>query len=90
MPGDVIGFTYFVIDDLYYNYVIDYYQYLIYLGIADSVYFSCIVEHFGERGATLPTFQQNVGENGNPINGSSWIADSRVSSKLQPLWILVP
>ena len=90
VPGGIIAFTYFVIDALYYNYVINDYQYLIYLGIADSVYFSCIVEHFGERGAALPTFQQNVGENDNPIKGSSWIADSRVASKLQPLWILVP
>ena len=62
---------------------------LIYLGMADTLFFSCVVEHFSEQGGFFPGFELNVGENGRPLNGSSWIADPRVAGKLQPLWILV-
>lgn len=83
---EVINATYWLIDDLYWNYVIDDWQYLIYLSIADTVFFTCLVERFGEQGGELPTFMLNIGENGLPLNGSGWIADPRVASKLQPLW----
>ncbi len=89
IPSWVIYATYFTIEDLYWFGWIDYWDYLIYLSIADSVFFSCIVEHFSNQGGSLPSFELNVGENGRPLNGSSWIADSRVAEKLQPLWILV-
>lgn len=88
-PSWVIYTTYFVIEDLYWFGWIDWWDYLIYLSIADSVFFSCVVEHFSGQGGFLPGFDLNVGENGRPQNGSSWIADPRIASKLQPLWILV-
>jgi hypothetical protein len=89
VPSWVMWLTYITLDDLYYWGYIDWWDYLIYLGIADTVFFSCIVEHFSEQGGSFPGFELNVGENGRPLNGSSWIADPRVASKLQPLWILV-
>lgn len=90
MPSWVVSLTYLTLDDLYWLGWIDWWDYLIYLAIADSLFFTCTVEHFSEQGGFFPGLQTNVGENGRPLNGSSWIADSRVSSKLQPLWILVP
>ena len=87
MPGDIIAFTNGLLAELLLVGAIDDISYWIYVGIANSVFFSCIVEHFGEQGGALPTFQLNVGEKGQPINGSSWIADPDVSSKFEPLWI---
>lgn len=89
MPIWLIYATYFAIDDLYWFQVIDYWTYLYFLAIADSFFFSCTVEHFSEQGGFFPGFELNVGENGRPLNGSSWIADPRIASKFQPLWILV-
>ena len=83
---EVINATYWLIDDLYWNYVISDWEYLLYLSIADAVYFTCLVERFGEQGGELPTFMLNVGETNQPLKGSSWIADPRVAPKFQSLW----
>ncbi len=90
VPGWLIDITYFAIEDFYWADQISWWNYLIYLSIADSVFFSCVVEHFSEQGGFSPGLSLNVGENGRPLNGSSWIADEQIAAKLQPLWVLVP
>jgi PKD repeat protein len=89
-PDWVIYLTYLTIDDLYWIFDIPYWQYVYYLAIADSVFYSCAVERFGEQGGGFPGLTLNVGELGQPLNGSAWIADPSIASKLQPLWLLVP
>ena len=88
-PDWVIYTTYDTLDFLYWDYVIDYYDYLIYSYIADTVFFECFVEHFQDQGGAFPGLQLNVGELSHPINGSGFILDPRVSSKLTPLlwWV---
>ncbi len=85
IPDWVIFSTYFTLDDLYYFGYIDYYQYLVYLGMADALFYACVVEHFGEQGGTFADPRINVGELSHPLNGSSFILDPRVQSKLTPL-----
>ena len=84
-PYWVMFTAYDTISFLYAVGVYDYYQYLIYLYIADTVFFGCFVEHFEEQGGWFPDLRLNVGELSHPINGSGFILDSRVSSKLTPL-----
>jgi hypothetical protein len=84
-PDWVIFTTYFTLDDLYYNYYIGDYEYLVYLGMADAVFYSCVVEHFQEQGGTFADPRINVGELSQPLNGSGFIFDPRVQSKLTPL-----
>ncbi|HSS75297.1 MAG TPA: PKD domain-containing protein [Thermoanaerobaculia bacterium] len=88
-PDWVIYTTYSTLDFLYFDYIIDYYDYLIYSYIADTVFFSCVVEHFQDQGGSFPGLQLNVGELSHPINGSGFILDPKVSSKLTPLlwWV---
>ena len=88
-PDWVIATTYFTIDDLYYNYYIDDYQYLIYLGMADALFYSCVVEHFQNQGGSYADPRINVGELSHTLNGSGFIHDPRVQSKLTPLlWVI--
>ena len=88
-PDWVIATTYFTLDDLYYNYYIDDYQYLVYLGMADALFYSCVVEHFQNQGGWYADPRINVGELSHPLNGSSFINDPRVQSKLTPLlWVI--
>jgi len=84
-PGWIINTTYYTLDFLYYNYYIDYYSYLVYLGMADTLYFSCVVERFQDLGGRYSSPRINVGELGHTLNSSGFIADPRVQSKLTPL-----
>jgi PKD repeat protein len=86
-PDWFIYTTYSTIDLLYgLEYGIqDYYDYLIYLYMADTAFFDCFVERFQEQGGSFPGLQLNLGELSQPSNGSGFILDPRVSSKLTPL-----
>ena len=84
-PGWIIDTTYYTLDFLYYYYYIDYYSYLVYLGMADTLYFSCVVERFQDQGGRYASPRINVGELGHTLNSSGFIADPRVQSKLTPL-----
>jgi PKD repeat protein len=86
VPYWVMLTTYDAIDFFFYY---DYYKYLIFSFIADTFFFSCIVEHFQDQGGSFPGLQLNVGELSHPINGSGFILDPKVSSKLSPLlwWV---
>lgn len=89
MPNWVIWTTYFTLDDLYWNCWIDYDTYLFYLYLADTVFFGCFVEHFSEQGGAYAGQRINVGEPGQPINGSSFIQTSQLYQKLTtPLWVI--
>jgi PKD repeat protein len=90
VPGWMIGATYGAIDAYYWGcwewgWNCNYYNYILYLYMADTVFFDCIVEHFQEQGGSFPGLQLNVGELGQPLNGSGFINDPRVRSKLTPL-----
>jgi hypothetical protein len=88
-PDWVIATTYFAIDDLYFNYFIDFYQYLAYQFIADTLFYSCVVEHFGDQGGTFAGTRINVGEETHPINGSTFIQDPKIAGKLNSLlWVI--
>jgi len=52
------------------------YFYLLYVG--DTLFFACIIEHFGEQGGVFATPRINVGEpvSGSTINGSGFILDT--------------
>jgi hypothetical protein len=84
---DLIAAVYAAIDFLFISGQIDELTYLILLGIADSVFFACVVEHFTDQGGFFAGTRINVGEPGRPINGSSFIADLDLAPKLTvPLW----
>jgi PKD repeat protein len=85
-PDWVIYTTYSTIDFLYWEgYIYDYWDYQIYLYMADTAFYNCFVEHFQDQGGWFPGLQLNVGELSHPINGSGFILDPRVSSKFSPL-----
>jgi PKD repeat protein len=64
-------------------------KYLTFLYMADTLFFSCVVEHFGEQGGTYSGTRLNIGEVSHPLNGAGFIYDSRMIGKLTtPLWIV--
>lgn len=87
LPWYVIYSTYATIDFLYYNYYIDEYEYLAYLYIADSAYYTCFVDRFQEQGGTYAGTRINVGELSIPINSSNFIRDTELSNKLMKQFI---
>jgi hypothetical protein len=89
-PESIIAAAYFTIDDLYNNGFIDDYQYLLYLSIADTLFYSCVVEHFGDQGGLFAASRINVGEERYPINGCAFIQDpNHLAPKLNKLlWVV--
>lgn len=68
-------------------------DYLIANGIADDVFFGCIVEHFTDQGGSFAQSRTNVGELSAPLNGAGFINDPEPKMGLQnklkrPLWVL--
>jgi len=84
-PEWVIDTTYFTIDDLFAAGIIDEFDYDFYLFIADTLFFSCVVEHFGDQGGSFAGTRINVGEESQPINGSGFIRDGELAGKLNSL-----
>lgn len=87
VPWYVIYSTYATLDFLYYNYYISDYEYFAYLYIADSAFYTCAVERFGDQGGTYAGTRINVGEPSNPINGSNFIRDTELSTKLMKQFV---
>jgi hypothetical protein len=86
---EIMAMTYFTIDSLYYDYIIDYYTYLTFLYLADEAFFACLVEHFEEQGGFYAGSRIDVGEPDVPINGAGFILDTQsgIREKLTvPLW----
>jgi hypothetical protein len=88
LPGWFQAFVYSTIDFLWFSGIIEEeWLYWALLGIADSLFYSCFVEHFFDMGGWFADPRVNVGEPGHPINGSSFIADPDLAPKLTvPLW----
>ncbi len=93
VPPQIMAAFYGAVDELNYSGLIDYDTYLTYLFLLDVVFFSCIVEHFGDQGGSFADTRINVGDVGHPINGSGFIEDSTVGKLQQKLnkdlWILL-
>jgi PKD repeat protein len=85
-PDWVIFTTYITIEDLYWFGWIDDYSYLIYLYMADTLFYSCVVEHFQDQGGWIADPRINVGELSAPLNGSGFINDPKLRDKLS--WLL--
>lgn len=81
-PWYIIDSTYFTIDELYFNYEIDDYTYLLLLSLADDAFFACIVERFYEQGGQYAFLRINIGEPGAPLNGSDFIAVPELNRQL--------
>lgn len=86
MPDWVISAVYATIDALWADGDIDDYTYLTYQYLADTVFYSCIIEHFGDQGGAFAQTRTNVGQPGHPLNGSAFIADPLIAPKFAPLW----
>lgn len=87
--AEIIAATFAAITFLYDSGQIDYNTYLALLYAANTVFFECVIERFTEQGGAYPNTRINVGELSKPINGCSWINDSRIRAKLTPnLWIV--
>lgn len=86
MPDWVISSVYATIDALWADGEIDDPTYLTYQFLADTVFYSCIIEHFGDQGGSYAQTRINVGEPGSPLNGSAFIADPLIAPKFAPLW----
>jgi hypothetical protein len=86
---EIMALTYFTIDSLYFSGAIDYWTYLSFLYLADEAFFACLVERFSEQGGTYAQTRIDVGEPGQPINGSGFIQDAQsgINQKLTvSLW----
>jgi hypothetical protein len=86
MPDWVISAVYATITSLWADGEIDDATEALYLYLADTVFYSCIIEHFGDQGGAFAQTRINVGEPGAPLNGSAFIADPRIAPKFAPLW----
>lgn len=86
MPDWVISSVYATIDSLWLDGIIDDPTYLTYQFLADTVFYSCIIEHFGDQGGSFAQSRTNVGEPGSPLNGSAFIADPEIAPKFAALW----
>ena len=85
-PTYVINSVYWEIDYKYYNGIISYTTYLIYLFLADQTFFACGVERFQNQGGVFANTRINVGELNQPINSSSFIKDIQLSNQLNQLF----
>lgn len=85
-PLYVINSVYWEIDSKYYNGIISYNTYLIYLFLADQTFFACGVERFQDQGGIFANTRINVGELNQPINNSNFIKDIELSNQLNRLF----
>ncbi|MGH9949117.1 MAG: hypothetical protein ACRD6X_18250, partial [Pyrinomonadaceae bacterium] len=82
VPRYVIYSAYATVAYLYYSNRISRFQYLIYLYLLSTAFFACFVDRFQNQGGMLSGNRINVGELGNPINGSKFIQDTELRNKL--------
>jgi hypothetical protein len=78
MPVWVMFAYYDTLDILYSEGIINEFEYSYFLYVGDTIFFSCIVEHFGEQGAAYASPRINVGEPvaGSILNGAGFILDT--------------
>jgi hypothetical protein len=50
-------------------------EYYLSVAIGNDVFYGCLVEQFGDQGASYAYTRLNVGEPAHPINGSAFIQD---------------
>ncbi|CAN5758867.1 hypothetical protein BH20ACI4_BH20ACI4_23940 [soil metagenome] len=81
-PFYVINSVYAEIQYKYYNGLINYNTYLVYLFLADQTFFACGVERFQDNGGVFASTRINVGEVNQPINNSRFIQDVELSNQL--------
>lgn len=88
-PSFFIADVNFTLSDLYFAGFLTFDDYSFYLAVSDFVFFSCVVEHFGDQGGTTAGTNINVGEIDHTLNGSGFINGGQLRDKLSvPLWIL--
>jgi hypothetical protein len=80
-PWYIMDSTYQEIDNLYWYGYIPWWVYFSLLATADDLFFLCLVERFNDIGGQYSGVRINVGEIGNPINNSSFIAVPGINSK---------
>jgi hypothetical protein len=87
-PDAVIAASYADVQLLFDSGVISIDTYLALLYAMDTVFFACVIEHFGDTPANdaFPSTRINLGELSHPLNGSPWINDPLIQSKLTPLF----
>lgn len=85
LPSYIIISTYLMLDFLLAVGIIHYDEYLIYLFMADTAYFTCVVEHFQDQGGMFAATRINVGDVNNPINNSGFIQDTELRKKLSKM-----
>jgi hypothetical protein len=87
-PDAVIASSYAEVQFLFDSGLISIDTYFALLYALDTVFFACVIEHFGENPANdaYPNTRINVGELSHPLNGSPWINDPLIQSKLTPLF----
>ena len=84
---EIIAATFIAFDAAYAAGEIDDATYAALLYAAATVFYECVVERFTEQPGVYAGTRTNVGELAKPINGCSWINDSRIRPKLTPtLW----
>ncbi|MGH9949113.1 MAG: hypothetical protein ACRD6X_18230, partial [Pyrinomonadaceae bacterium] len=78
----IIYSAYAAVSYLRYSGRISSFQYLVFLYLLNTVFFTCAVDRFQNQGGLLSGNRINVGELANPINGSGFIRDRQLTSKL--------
>ncbi|HET6977405.1 MAG TPA: hypothetical protein VFI24_13835 [Pyrinomonadaceae bacterium] len=86
LPSYIIFATYATLDLLYIYGYIDYWQYLAYLYLADTAYFTCVVDRFHEQGGVFAVTRINVGDVNIPLNNSNFIQDTELRTKLSKVF----
>ena len=81
-PAYIMASVYGTLSYLYLTGQINWYRYLALLYVADTVFFSCVVEHFGNQGGVFSGTRTNVGELNHPLNNSGFIQDPVLTQKL--------
>ncbi len=81
-PWDIILDVYDEIYSAYWNGEISDATFESLLYLADDVFFSCVVERFYEQGGQYAFLRINVGEPGEPLNGSDFIAVPELNRQL--------
>lgn len=86
VPGYVMFATYATLDFLYFYGYISYWEYLSYLFLADTTYFTCLVDRFHEQGGVFAVTRINVGDVNIPLNNSNFIRDTELTTKLRKVF----
>jgi hypothetical protein len=82
MPWSVIFASYASIDALFFLGVICLAEYLALQYALDVMFFSCVVERFGDSGGTIAPTRINIGEVNNPLNASHFIQGGELFTKM--------